>query len=62
MVLKASWVSRQKVEMERRIKKSEPNATYCRERERERERERSVTSRISNIHRVFSLRQHYSKL
>ena len=39
MVLKASWVSRQKVEMERRIKKSEPNATYCRERERERERE-----------------------
>lgn len=40
MVLKTSWVSRQKVEMDRRMKKSEPKATYCRDGDTERERER----------------------
>ena len=37
-MLKTSWVSRQKVEMDRRMKKSEPKATYCRDRDRDRER------------------------
>lgn len=38
MVLKTSWVSRQKVEMDRRMKKSEPKATYFRDRDTDRER------------------------
>lgn len=38
MVLKTSWVSRQKVEMDRRMKKSEPKATYCRDGDTQRER------------------------
>lgn len=35
MVLNFSWVSRQKVEMDRRMKKSEPKATYCGNRNRD---------------------------
>lgn len=38
MVLKASCVSMQKVEMETRMKNRERNATYCRDKHRKREK------------------------
>lgn len=41
----------QNVEMDRRMKKSEPKATYCRDRDTDREREESLHNHITMIQR-----------
>lgn len=54
-MLKTSWVSRQKVEMDRRMKKSEPKATYCRDRDTDRERGEFAQSYHSESTRICNI-------